>query len=356
MRRMTRTALLGASIVTAAAIALTGCSSSSAPSGSGDSGADADAKADDVTIRIGAQPVFALSQWWAAQELGYLDENDVDIELAEIYPNGAPQVEAGLRGDWDIAFTGELPAINAGAAWGLQTIGFFGNEPHAHGVYVKTGSGITADNAAEELKGQPVLFTQGSTDQLFFEGCLDQFGLELSDIEAVNLAPVDLVAAMQSGNGVAASAYPPFAFQLEADGYEQICDTGELDVAAYPTMVVRKEFLDEHPDAVARFTEAVFRANALFAADPEKALELAKGFYEETGVTQSDSDLERTIGLYEWVDLEGGIEIFESGDAESSVTAYQEMLVRNGTATQATDPVWLNDGPMKAAAEFAAAG
>ncbi len=349
MNRLSRTGLVG---IAAVALALTasGCATSSsaepASSGSGE--------VDDVTIRIGAQPVFALSQWWAAEELGYLEENGVDIELAEIYPNGAPQVEAGLRGDWDIAFTGELPAINAGAAWDLQTIGFFGNEPHAHNVYVKSDSGIDADNAGEKLKGEPVLFTQGSTDQLFFEGCLEQFGLTLSDIEAVNLAPVDLVAAMQTGNGVAASAYPPFAFQLEADGFEQICDTTKLDVAAYPTMVVRKEFLEEHPDAVARFTEAVFRANALFASDPDKALELAKGFYAETGVTQSDEDLERTIGLYEWVDLDGGIDIFESGDAEASVAAYQDMLVRNGTATAKPEPTWLNIAPMLAAAEFAA--
>lgn len=345
MRHLTRKALAASALVSLAALALTACSggSSSAPS---DSAGGAE---DDVTIRIGAQPVFALSQWWAADELGYLEENGVNIELAEVYPNGAPQVEAGLRGDWDIAFTGELPAINAGNAWGLQTIGFFGNEPNAHGVYVKSDSGITADNAAKQLDGKQVLFTQGSTDQLFFEGCLDQFGLELSDIEAVNLAPVDLVAAMQSGNGVAASAYPPFSFQLEADGYENICDTTKLDVAAYPTMVVRKEFLDEHPDAVARFTEAVFRANALFASDPDKALELAKGFYEETGVTQSDEDLARTIGLYEWVDLQGGLDIFESGDAKASVDAYQDMLVRNGTAMEVADPVWLNDSAIKGA-------
>ncbi|KQZ10794.1 hypothetical protein ASD23_01100 [Agromyces sp. Root1464] len=350
MRRIPRIALVGASIAAAATVALSGCAPSAAPAPDPSASAGA---VDDVTIRVGAQPVFALSQWWAAQELGYFDENEVNVELAELYPNGAPQVEAGLRGDWDIAFTGELPAINAGRAWELQTIGFFGNEPHAHGVYVKSDSGITAKNADDKLAGQPVLFTQGSTDQLFFEGCLDQFGLSISDIDAVNLAPVDLVAAMQSGNGVAASAYPPFAFQLEADGYENICDTSKLDVAAYPTMVVRKEFLEEHPDAVARFTEAVFRANALFASDPEQALELAQGFYEETGVTQTEEDLKRTIDLYEWVDLPGGIDIFESGDAADSVNAYQEMLVRNGTATDVTEPIWLNDSAMANALLFA---
>lgn len=338
MLRSTRTALAGVALVAAAALSLTACSSAApAPAES-----EGTAAADDVTIRIGAQPVFALAQWWAADQLGYLEENGVNIELAEIYPNGAPQVEAGLRGDWDIAFTGELPAINAGKAWDLQTIGFFGNEPFAHGIYVKSDSGITAKNAKDKLAAQQVLFTQGSTDQLFFEGCLDQFGLAFEDIQPVNLAPVDIVAALASGNGVAASAYPPFSFQLEADGYENICDMSKLDVAAYPTMVVRKEFLAEHPEAVAKFTEAVFRANALFASDADKAFELAKGFYKETGVTQTDEDLQRTIGLYEWVDLAGGQEIFTSGDAEKSVNAYQDMLVRNGTATDIAEPTWLN--------------
>jgi ABC-type nitrate/sulfonate/bicarbonate transport system substrate-binding protein len=118
-------------------------------------------------------------------------------------------------------------------------------------------------------------------------------------------------------------------------------------------MVVRKEFLEQHPDAVARFTEAVFRANALFAADPEQALELAQGFYEETGVTQSEDDLKRTIELYEWVDLQGGADIFESGDAADSVNAYQEMLVRNGTATDVAKPTWLNESAIASALVFA---
>ena len=84
MLRSTRTALAGVALVAAAALSLTACSSAApAPAES-----EGTAAADDVTIRIGAQPVFALAQWWAADQLGYLEENGVNIELAEILQIG----------------------------------------------------------------------------------------------------------------------------------------------------------------------------------------------------------------------------------------------------------------------------
>jgi ABC-type nitrate/sulfonate/bicarbonate transport system substrate-binding protein len=261
-------------------------------------------------------------------------------------------MEAGLAGDWDVAFVGQLPAITAGETWGLQTIGYFGDESPSHGIYVSSDSGITADNAGDRLAGETVLYTQGSANQLFLEACLDSWGLSLGDVQAVNLAPPDLVAAIQSGNGVAASTYPPFAFTLEGAGYENICDTAELEVSAYPTMVVTKEFLDANPETVAALTSAVFKANTVLRDDPEKAVELAQQFFAENGITQTDEDILKTLEVYDWVDVEGGLEIFTSGDAERSVKAFEEMLVANGLLPAVGEMAFLNDGPLTQAVEL----
>lgn len=343
--RWTATALTAVALVLTAA----GCA---APDADADPSASGDGQEEAVTVRIGALPVLALSQWWMADQLGYLDELGVEIEVAETYPSGPPMMEAGLAGDWDVAFVGQLPAITAGENWGLQTIGYFGNEAASHGVYVAADSGITSANAGEELAGQTVLYTQGSANQLFLEACLDSWGLSVGDVQAVNLAPPDLVAAIQSGNGVAASTYPPFAFTLEEAGYENICDTSELDVSAYPTMVVTQEFLEQHPETVAALTAAVFRANTLFRDDPEQAVELAQEFFSENGITQTDESILSTLAVYDWVDVNGGLEIFESGDAAASAEAFEKMLVANGLLTKVGDLAFLNDAPLKSAVEL----
>lgn len=310
--------------------------------------------ADTTVVRVAAQPVLALNQWYLADKLGYFADNGVSIQLVKYYPSGAPQVEAGLRGEWDVAFMGELPAVTGGAKWGMQTIGLFGDEAAAHGMYVRPADNVNASDPAADLRGQNVLYTQGSAGQVFLEACLKKWGLTPNDVKLVNLSPPDLVAAFKGGNGRLAQAYPPFSYQLEAAGFQNICDTTTVGVHAYPTMVAHPDFVRDHPELLARFVEAVFRANELYLDDPAKALELVKDFYKEAGVEQSDEDIKRTMGVYDWATLEEAQRIFKSGDAASSADAMLDMLVRNGLLESKPQPLFVNGDPIDRAVAYRA--
>lgn len=309
---------------------------------------------DTTVVRVAAQPVLALNQWYLADKLGYFKDNGVSIKLVNYYQSGAPEVEAGLSGDWDVAFMGELPTITGGTKWAMQTVGLFGDEAAAHGMYVRPTDNVNASDPASNLRGKNVLYTQGSAGQVFLEACLKSWGLTPDDVKLVNLAPAALATAFKAGNGILAQAYPPFSYQLEAAGYKNICDTTKLGVHAYPTMVTTPAFARDHPDVLARFVEAVFRANELYLNDKAKATSLVKDFYKEAGVTQSDADITTTIGVYHWATLPEGQRIFQSGEGKSSAAAMVDMLVRNKLLDSAVDVTWLNEKPIDAAIAYRA--
>ena len=343
-------------------VACTATTTTSSPAGASPAGTSAVGASpttaasplDTTVVRVAAQPVLALNQWYLADKLGYFKDNGVSIKLVNYYQSGAPEVEAGLSGDWDVAFMGELPTITGGAAWDMQTIGFFGNEDAAHAMYVRPSDNVNASDPASNLRGQNVLYTQGSAGQVFLEACLKSWGLTPNDVKLVNLAPADLVTAFKAGNGILAQAYPPFSFQLAAAGYKNICDTTKLGVDAYPTMVTTPAFARDHPDVLARFVEAVFRANELYINDEAKAESIITDFYKDAGVTQSAADIKATIGVYQWATLPAGQQIFQSGKGKASAAVMVDLLVRGKKLDATVDVTWLNEKPIDAAVAYRA--
>ena len=294
-------------------------------------------RAQDVEVRFSSQAPMALSQWFIADKLGYLKEAGIKLVFTKFYPSGAPQVEGGLRGEWDLATMGGPPAITGGSRWGMLTIGLMAEEAGTHRMYVRKSDNINAANPGPQLRGKNVLATLGSAGHMMLESCLRSWGLSAQDVRLVPLQPPALVAAFTTGEGTLAQAYPPFSFQLERAGMVSICDTAKVGPNIYPVLAVTPKFAKEHPGAVARFTDAFFRANELFITQPEKMLPLINEYYAMAGVKETDDNTRLLLQQFKWLTLDQNYALMRDGEAKKSFEHMAAFFVRAGLLQRAPE-------------------
>jgi sulfonate transport system substrate-binding protein len=194
-----RTLLLGLSAATL--LLLPACSS-------GDDGAAADAgpapttpsgdvDLSGVTLRIGDLQGFTSAAFDAA---GQLDDVPYEIEWAE-FPSGPPAVEAMNADALDVASMADTPEIFA-VAGGVETSIVAGSLPADPEVsqlqlLAPEDSGI---ETVADLEGRSVAAADQTVLQYFLIAALAEEGLDLDDIDPVNLQPADANSAYASGD------------------------------------------------------------------------------------------------------------------------------------------------------------
>jgi ABC-type nitrate/sulfonate/bicarbonate transport system substrate-binding protein len=289
----------------------------------------------DVTIRVSGQPPMPLAQWFIADKLGFFKDNGLKVTFTKFFPSGAPQVEAGFRGEWDFGIMGGPPAITGGSRWGMLTVGLLAQEAGTHRMYVRREDNVDPKNPAPALRGKNVLVTLGSTGHMMLEACLKRWGLTPDDVKLVPLDPPSVVAAFRRGEGVLAQAYPPSSFQLERAGFVSICDTANLGVKVYPVVAAHPKFVKEHPQAAARFVEAIFRANEKIRNEPDSVVPLIFQFFEQAGVKETEDNVRLQIKQLQWLSLEEVDRAMGAGEAKAALEHMGQFFVRTGLLQKA---------------------
>lgn len=173
---------------------------------------------------------------------------------------GPAEVEALFAGDIDIGYIGPVPAISAYAKSGGDVVILSGATKG--GAVLVTGQDSEIKSVAD-LSGKTVAIPQiGNTQYLCLLDLLEQNGLkqvsEGGDVTVTAVANADVANMMERGDIDAALVPEPWGATLEEQGskilldYDEIYMEGNYDVAV---VVVRKEFLEEHPDLVEKFLQ-----------------------------------------------------------------------------------------------------
>src|SRR5262249_37514827 len=120
--RLARAALVVASLLALAALALAPASRVSAQP---------------AAIRVSYQPgTYWSLPFEVATRRGFWAQEGLSPELVR-FPSGAPQVDARAQGGWDVGAMGSAPAILGAARFGLLTIGVSNDESLANAVMVR---------------------------------------------------------------------------------------------------------------------------------------------------------------------------------------------------------------------------
>ncbi len=249
-------------------------------------------KQGNVTLRLGYFPNVTHASAIVGVEGGIFQQKlggNVKLETSTF--NAGPQaVEALNSGALDATYIGPNPAINAYAQSGGEAIRIISGATSG-GAFLVVKPGISS---AKDLKGKKLASPQlGNTQDVALRTWLKKKGLktdpagggDVSILPEENAQTLDL---FKQGQLDGAWVPEPWATRLVQEGGGKVLvDESTLwPKGQYVTtqLIVRTEFLKDHPDAVKRLLEGQVGANDLIKSDPQQAQQLVgQGIDNATG-------------------------------------------------------------------------
>lgn len=240
----------------AAALSLTGL----LLSGCG-AGGSSDKNLTPLVLNEVAHSIFYAPQY-AAIELGYFEEEGIDLTL--VNGGGADKVMTALiSGDAQIGFMGSEASIYVYQEGSQDYAVNFAQLTQRAGNFL-VGREPEPDFTWENLRGKKVLGGRAAgMPQMVFEYILKKHGLDpktdLSIDQSINFGLT--AAAFTSNDADYTVEFEPFAttLELEGSGYVVASLGTESGYVPYTAYCTRKSYMEENPELVQKFTNAIQR-------------------------------------------------------------------------------------------------
>lgn len=207
---------------------------------------------------------------------------------------GPAEVEALFSGDIDLGYIGPVPAVTANVK-SQGDVSIISSSTKGGAILVKRKG--TDIKSVKDLAGKTVSIPQiGNTQHLCLLDLLSQNGLKPvtdgGDVNVTAVANADVTNMMDRGDIDAALVPEPWGATLLKNGAEMVLDykdifyDGDYDVAV---VVVRNEFMEEHPDVVEKFLEEHENATKEINDNKDASLKaINKELKEGTGKSLSE--------------------------------------------------------------------
>lgn len=249
-----RTVLAGISLFTVGL--LTACTG-----GGGTTDSDAEAP----TISFLYSPYADYAPFFIAEELGYFEEAGVDVDLIS---------KSGSSGEtYQQVSTGSI--VSGGATWGaglfnateagasisvIASVSRIPEQgPNPSPLIASTVSGITD---VEDLRGEKIgIPGMGGFGYYSIYLALESAGIDLDEVELVNLSPGDIPAALANGSVAASWTVEPISTAIiDQDLGVELLDVGYQSGVELGALVFNTDYVNDHPEATEAFTAAYLRA------------------------------------------------------------------------------------------------
>ena len=182
---------------------------------------------------------------------------------------------AMLGGEVDIAVIGAAPGANA-VAQGIPIKIVYVID------YSTTGEGLVARKAIKDVKGligKKIATPFVSSSHFGLLNTLNKFGIGLDQVQILDMAAPDMLAAWQQGNIDAAFIWEPHKGRMAGTGGRVLYTSGDiakatdLKRAAWDISYARTEFVEKYPELVEAYVRAVDRAAKRYQSKPLDAAE-----------------------------------------------------------------------------------
>lgn len=214
-----------------------------------------------VTLNEVAHSIFYAPQY-AAIELGYFEEEGIDLELVTGY--GADKtMTAVLSGNADIGFMGAEASIYAYSQGANDYVVNFAQLTQRAGNFIVAREEMP-DFEWSDLKGKEVLGgRKGGMPEMVFEYILKNHGIDpfsdLSIDQSIDFGST--AAAFSGGKGDFTVEFEPAATALEQEGVGYVVascgvESGYVPYTAYSA---KSSYLESHPEIIQKFTNALQR-------------------------------------------------------------------------------------------------
>jgi sulfonate transport system substrate-binding protein len=238
-------------------------------------------------VGVGNRPVVGGSSAATVHLRGMLEDefrkDGIQINWSFLRGAGPAVNELYANGLVDFSLLGDLPSI-IGRSGGLKTrvlaaTGIRGNS------YIFVPSGSNAQSVAD-LRGKKVAIFKGTNIQLSAAKILEKFGLEESDIRAINMDTATARAAMATGDVDAAFGWTEY-LSLRDQGIARILYTTDANDASsyrHASFVGSEDFIRRYPEHTKRVVKTLVLA-AKWLSDQEANPAPVYQLWTRSGVT-----------------------------------------------------------------------
>jgi len=231
------------------------------------------------TTWLGMVPVMV------AVEKGYFKEQGIELDYKVIL-SSSDRIRAISSGDVVFSNLGRTAVISE-MARGNNTFYYFANiddSPGNEGCWARPGFASVKD-----MKGKKV--AANASAEITMHGLLAANGMNVKDIQFVNLPPNEMAGALQKGDVDAACIWQPLLDGLKtaAPGGKLLGTDMDTDtfkkygtMAAPDIMIISRKFADEKPAEAGKLTLALFKGADFANANPEETAKIIAPYFKKT--------------------------------------------------------------------------
>jgi NitT/TauT family transport system substrate-binding protein len=234
-----------------------------------------------TSLRIGYQPSTHQIAEMTAMEKGWWQDDLAPFGITEVtdnvFPTGAPEMQAMLGGDLDIAYVGAAPFV-AAVSTGLDAKIVAAVQTQGSDLVLRPDIPYSGP---QDLKGLTIAtFPPGTIQDTILRNWLIENGLEPdTDVIIKGMTPGDATTAISAGqvDGVFLPHPSPAIIESEGNG-RTVVQSGEmLPNHACCVLVVSGDLIRNQPDLVEQIVKTHVKATEYNLANPDEAAAIYAG-------------------------------------------------------------------------------
>ncbi|MBD8877192.1 ABC transporter substrate-binding protein [Labrenzia polysiphoniae] len=267
------------------------------------------------------------------------------------FETGTAMSAAMASGDVQLSVSQGVPpfVVAASAGQALQVLDVAVSYSENDNCVVAAALEIEKESAAE-LAGKKVAVPIGTAAHYGFLRQMDHFGVDVSSLTVVDMAPTDGAAALAQGEVDFACGWGGGLSRMKEHG--NILLTGaekeELGILVFDVTSGPADFVVENEELVAKFLAVTAEANAEWLAD--KSPEMLEKIAKESGMSVEAT--EASISTFTFPSIEEQLsEKWLGGNAQTFMKGVADVFVEAGSIETALDSYEgsVNSGPLAAA-------
>ena len=267
------------------------------------------------------------------------------------FDTGTAMSAAMASGDVQISVSQGVPpfVVATSAGQDLQAIDVAVSYSENENCVVRSDLEIGADNAVE-LAGKKVAVPLGTAAHYSFLKQMEHFGIDVSTMQVVDMAPPEGAAALLQGAVDMACGWGGSLSRMKEAG--NVLMTGAekeaLGILVFDVTSVPAAFVAENPDLVATFVKVTADANAAWMADPSD--ETLATIAKEAGMGVDAA--RASLSTFEFPSVEEQMsKAWFGGTAAAYMKGVADVFVGSGSIPQALGDYegTVNTGPLQGA-------
>ena len=207
-----------------------------------------------------------------AKEKGYFLEEGIDMEIKG-YPMGKKALEATFKGEVDMCTVADMPVVtNSFKRNDFTVFGTILQDAEHTKCLARKDRNISTP---QDLIGKKVATTIGTTAHYFMATFFIFNGLDLEDVEIVDLNPTEMVEAIVKGNVDAIFTWEPNIYHAEKDlGDNGVILPSDVGYLATFNLVSKNDFIENNQQLLKRILKALIKAEEFTKDNREESVDI----------------------------------------------------------------------------------